>query len=116
MGGTADDPDPDALKFSLQSQFVDRRQTVHAPINGNYACVDNRLIDRAVNIAASTTNNAVRAKNYDIVQEQVGKQNYWDTAYFRPSISTYDNHVVNFSGNPTPSVATWTMFAWRSRG
>lgn len=110
------DPDPDALKFSLQSQFVDRHHTVHAPINGNYAGVDNKLIDRAFNIAASTTNKKVRAKYYDIVQEQLVKQNYWDTLYFRPSISTHDSRVVNFSGNPTPTVATWNMFAWHSRG
>ncbi len=111
------DPDPDALKFDLQSQFVDRNAAVHAPINGNYAGVDNKLIDRAFNVAASTTNKSLRARNYAVVQEQLVKQNYWDVLYFRPSISTHDAHVLNFSGNPTPSVATWNMFAWRySRG
>jgi peptide/nickel transport system substrate-binding protein len=106
--------DPDASKYNLQSQFIDRLQTTHNPINANSAGIKDKGIDKAFNVAAYTFNSSVRKKNYYFVQVQINKMAYLYPLYYRPQIATSDSKVKNFK-NTAVGVATWNSFEWKNK-
>jgi peptide/nickel transport system substrate-binding protein len=106
-------PDPDQLKYNLESRYVDRQAAVHAEINQNYSGIHDSVIDRAFERAAHTINQAERARNYAAAQVELNKQAYWIPLYFRPAIATDSGRVANFLNNPTQTGPTWNMFAWK---
>jgi peptide/nickel transport system substrate-binding protein len=107
-------PEPDTFKFELQSKYIDRNATNHTAINENYSGVNNPVINKAFNTAASTFNQSQRTKAYDQVQVQLAKNDYWISLYFRPQIATVDPNVGNFSNNPTSLGPTWNMYQWKA--
>jgi ABC-type transport system substrate-binding protein len=76
--------------------------------------VNNPVINKAFNTAASTFNQSQRTKAYDQVQVQLAKNDYWISLYFRPQIATVDPNVGNFSNNPTSLGPTWNMYQWKA--
>lgn len=106
-------PDPDQLKYNLQSRYVDREVVLHAEINQNYSGIHNSRIDRALDRAAHTIDRTERAQSYNAVQVELNKQAYWIPLYFRPTIATESGRIENFSNNPTQTGPTWNMFAWK---
>jgi ABC-type transport system substrate-binding protein len=106
-------PDPDQLKYNLQSRFVDRTAKTHAAINENYAGIRDSVLNRAFNQAAGTVSSSARARQYAAAQARLNQQAYWVPLYFRPTIATADGRVQNFSTNPTQTGPTWNLFAWK---
>jgi peptide/nickel transport system substrate-binding protein len=104
--------DPDPLKEDLMGRFIDRNQTVHAPINQNYSGVHDSVIDNAFTTASATLNNAVRARYYAIAQTRVNQNADWIMLYYRPVIATADSHVKNVTDVPTQTGPEWDTWAW----
>jgi peptide/nickel transport system substrate-binding protein len=105
-------PDPDQLRANLESKYCDRRQTVHALVNQNESCIQSPSIDDDMKRAAGSLDSAVRQKYYNRMQVEINQKSYWIPLYSRPSISTVDNHLVNFKNNPTEIGLTWNTWAW----
>jgi ABC-type transport system substrate-binding protein len=105
-------PDPDQLRANLEAKYCDRRQTVHATINANDSCIQSATIDTDIKKAAGSFDNAVRQKYYSQMQVEINQKAYWIPLYSRPSISTVDNHIVNFKNNPTQLGQTWNTWEW----
>lgn len=105
-------PDPDQLRANLESQYCDRRQTVHALSNANDSCITSSTMDTAMKKASASFNNAVRQKYYNQMQVEINKNAYWIPLYSRPSISTVDTHLSNFKNNPTQLGQTWNTWEW----
>jgi peptide/nickel transport system substrate-binding protein len=106
-------PDPDQLKYNLQSRFIDRTAHTHSAIFQNYSGIRDSVLDRTFNQAAGTVNSAARTRYYAAAQAQLNKKAYWIPLYFRPTIATADSRVQNFSTNPTQTGPTWNVFAWK---
>lgn len=105
-------PDPDQLRANLMSKYCDRRQTVHATINGNDSCIQSPTIDTAMKKASGSFNNAVRQKYYSQVQVEINQKAYWIPLYSRPNLATSDRHLLNFKNNPTQIGQTWNTWEW----
>jgi ABC-type transport system substrate-binding protein len=105
-------PDPDQLRSNLESQFCDRRQTVHALINQNDSCIQSKSIDTAMKKAGGSFDPKVRQQYYNQMQLEINQKAYWIPLYSRPTIATVDSHIVNFKNNPTQAGQTWNTFAW----
>jgi ABC-type oligopeptide transport system substrate-binding subunit len=112
MFGFTGPPDPDSLKYNLQSKYIDREQTTHNSINGNYSGIHDKIIDRGFDVAARSLSKSVRAKEYAAIQKQMDQQAYWIGLFFRPTIATDDGKVRNFSTNPT-TAPQWNAYAWK---
>jgi ABC-type transport system substrate-binding protein len=108
-------PDADQLKYNLESRYCDRRDRIHSTINGNNSCIQDGLIDKSFSRAAGSFKARVRSTSYSSVATEVNRQAYWVPLYFRPTVSTEDGRVVNFSDNPTVLGPTWNIYAWRAR-
>jgi peptide/nickel transport system substrate-binding protein len=107
-------PEPDSFKYNLESRYIDRNATTHVAINENYSGIKNPTIDKELTAASSTFNQAQRAKDYATVQEQLNRNVYWISLYFRPQIATANTNVGNFSNNPTQLGPTWNMYQWKA--
>lgn len=111
--GIIGSPDPDQLKFSMQSRYIDRRKSTHSVLNANVSGITNRAIDRAFDRAAHTIDRKLRYRYYAFIQRAVNQLAYWVPLYFVPSIVTSDGRVAHFSANPTQYGPTWNMYAWK---
>lgn len=109
------DPDPDYLKTSFESKYIDRFVTVHSNVNGNYSGIKDKVIDRGFEAGARTFNKKARYNAYSAVQLELNKLAYWIPLYFLPTIATADNHVTNFQPNPT-NEEEWNLYAWQPKG
>lgn len=112
--GFTGSPDPDQIKYNVQSQYIDREKQDHSsPLSVNYAGIRDRAIDRAMNAGGAAINPRVRAQQYAIVQRRMNQQAYWIPLYFRPSITTSSRKVKNVVDNPTQAGPTWNISAWQ---
>ncbi len=108
-------PDPDQIKYDLQSQYVDREKQDHtSPLNLNFAGIHDGAIDKAMNTGASSVSSAVRKAAYTIVQERINQQAYWVPLYYRPTIITYSSSALGVVNNPTQAGPTWNISHWRT--
>jgi peptide/nickel transport system substrate-binding protein len=113
--GFTGSPDPDQIKYNLQSQYIDREKQVHtSPLNVNYAGIHDAAIDKAMNTGAASIVPAVRKAAYAIVQQRVNQQAYWVPLYYRPTIITYSSSVKGVVNNPTQVGPTWNISSWRT--
>jgi len=108
-------PDPDQVKFNLQSQYCSREHTVHAAIDESYSCMHDKVLDKAFDQGASSFSKKVRAKAYAAFQARLNQQAYWVGLYFRSGIDTTDGKVKPFKGNPTQLGSTWNIYDWSLR-
>ncbi len=111
MSAITNAPDPDALKFFMESRFIDRVKRVHATINSNSAGIRDPVIDRAFERAANDSNREVRKRNYYTVQERMTQQAYWVLLYFRPFITTTSFRLQGIK--PGPLGPYWNMYQWK---
>jgi ABC-type transport system substrate-binding protein len=103
--------DPDGSRITLQSQYIDRRQTRHSTVNGNVAGVTDPLIDRAFDRAETSIDPTVRQRNYVAIQREVNRQAYWMPLYYLPFLSTSDDRIGHFVGSPA-NWPGWNVYAW----
>jgi peptide/nickel transport system substrate-binding protein len=111
-------PDPDALKYYFESQFIDRNQSTHSAINANYSGIDNPAIDTAMQAGANSFDKKVRTKEYAIVQQQLNQNAYWVMLYYRPNIVTSDDKIAGDTPYPGGGYFgnTWNPWQWRTIG
>lgn len=108
-------PDPDYLKFDLESKYIDRFAAVkNSTTNGNYSGIKDKIVDRGFEQGARSYSKAVRTKAYGAAFTELNKTVPWIGLYFRPSICTDNGKVKNFSNNPTAEGCEWNMFSWKS--
>lgn len=106
--------DPDGLKYTMQSKYVEREQAVKASIDSNYSAIHDKVIDKAFNIAAHTFNKKLRQKEYALVQEEMNKKSYWINLFFRPQVTTSDGKVTPYK--PGPLGDGWNDYQWKVAG
>jgi ABC-type transport system substrate-binding protein len=109
-------PDPDGWRTDLQSQYIDREQSIHNPINSNHSGIHNAVFDRAFDLAGRSLNLKVRSANYAAIQRELDQQAYWIGLSFRPSISTADSKVLHFTDSPFYFGQDWNTYEWKVRG
>jgi peptide/nickel transport system substrate-binding protein len=105
-------PDPDILRYMIDSRFIDRLKSTHAAANNNVAGIQNKVIDRALNDQARAFNTRTRAAAWKSIQEQMVQNAYWVPLFDKPSIGTSNRHVVNYHENPT-GYALWNAYDWK---
>lgn len=101
MHGFSTSPEPDGNKTVFESQFIDRRKTVHSAVNQNYSGIDDPLLDRAFAAAGKSLNPAVRRRNYYAIQRELNQHADWIMLYFNPVIITYNSRLYPVYNNPT---------------
>ncbi len=113
MYGSTTSPDPDELKFNLQGKYCDRTSSTHPDLNGNYSCIHDSVIDRALDTGADSLKDQQRAASYARFQQRLNQMAYWVPLYYRPQLTTTDGRVINFKPNPTQATSEWNMAEWR---
>jgi peptide/nickel transport system substrate-binding protein len=111
MSSITNGPDPDVLRYQMESRFIDRTKTVHSTINSNYAGIKDYVIDRAFERATRDSNRQVRRNSYYTVQKRMTQQMYWVLLYFRPFITTTSFRIQGIK--PGPLGPYWNMYQWR---
>jgi len=109
-------PDPDGLKTTMMSQFIDREKTTHSSVNANAAGIHDKVFDTQYVKGERTLDNKVRQAAYNAIQVEMNKQAYWIELYFRPEVATDDGRIGNFSTNPTNLANEWNTFNWYPKG
>jgi ABC-type transport system substrate-binding protein len=104
--------DVDAFKYSMQSRYVDRRQTMHSAVDGNNAGISSPTIDANFKKAAGTFDDKKRARYYALIQREVNERADWITLYFRLQITTEDGRIAHYSNNPAEG-PEWNTYGWR---
>ena len=113
MFGSSGSPDPDQLKYNAMTKYIDRKATIHTPLNQNYSGISNKTIDKDFNKAGHVADPKVRGKLYAAIQEALNKNAYWICLYYRPTIATRSSKVGGFQNNPTQAGPTWNIYHWR---
>jgi ABC-type transport system substrate-binding protein len=104
--------DPDYLRTSVDSHFIDRDKQVHSTINSNDGGIRDKVIDNAMAKGSSTFVKAQRQKYYNIFQRRMNQMAYWINLYYRPEINTNNGRIGNWSSNPTNQGFTWNTYRW----
>ncbi len=104
-------PDPAGWITNMASKYIDRDQTVHAPINSNDSGIRDPAIDHAFKIANHSVLPAVRQKYYNIIQQHISNNADWIILYYRPAIGTTDGTIKHWSVSPL-AYPEWNMYQW----
>jgi peptide/nickel transport system substrate-binding protein len=109
------------LQEDLASTAVDRRAKVHEATLDNYSGIDDPVIDHAIAAAQGTLDEKVRAREFDVIQEEVAQKAYWDSLYSQASVYVEDQRIANLSDSIDstffngPLWLYWDVWAWKAR-
>jgi ABC-type transport system substrate-binding protein len=108
------------MKEELASASDPRSRSSSTESQQNISGIHNRIIDRAIAAAAATPNEKVRRREFDIVQEEMAKQDYWDVIHGVVVPYTEDGRIENLSDSVASYPATigvlWNVWAWKVKG
>jgi peptide/nickel transport system substrate-binding protein len=82
------------------------------PGGGNYTRVLDPEIDRALDMAAATLDDAVRKSAYRLVAERVDASKGTLVLYLRPTIDAFKNYLQGHAGPNVWDYFTWDMASW----
>lgn len=112
-GLVGNNPDPDGFRGNWGSAYVDRYHTTHSATYGNYAGIQDKVMDRGFKLGGTSLNPKVRQHWYNIVQQEVNQQAHIVPLYYRPTISTCDKKVINCANSPFSVEAMWNTVFWK---
>jgi ABC-type transport system substrate-binding protein len=106
-------PQPDGFLPNLTTQYCP--QIGKSDVDGNYACVEDKTINKDFNGALRTTNDKKRKQLFDQMQSEVVKNAYWVATDVRPNIETYDKKAGGIVNSPfSLSTSNWDAWDWKA--
>jgi ABC-type oligopeptide transport system substrate-binding subunit len=106
-------PQPDGWLQNVTTTYC--AQKGQQDIDENYSCIEDKVIDHALNAASKTASDKARQSDFDKFQMEFAKQAYWVNTDVRPNITTYDSHAHNIIANPfDQSVPNWDANDWKA--
>lgn len=105
----ANSPEPDDEYTAFHSSQI---PTADNPGLGNYARVNDAIIDRSLTQARNTVVFAERLKYYHQFLQRLAEQVYIIPLYTEVNILTTTTRVQNIIPNPNPSENYWNMSDW----
>ncbi len=105
------------MQNSLTTAAIPRRTGTHTPFQTNYGGISDPVIDRAVAGATRTLDDRVRARNFELVQEEVARKDYLDVLYGQAYSYLEDRRIANLSDSVDndnfAAYVFWNMWAWK---
>ncbi len=105
-------PEPDDQYNVFHSSQI---PTADSPALGNYARVNDSVIDAALLQGRNTTDFTARVTAYHTFLQRLAQQVYVIPLYVEPVLTTVATRVQNVLPNPNPALPTWNIADWQGQ-